>query len=77
MTFLLLLRPLWHGWMRFSHAVGFVMSTIILTILWIAGFGLYAMMLKIVTFPSRFRKEPNSFWIASEQDPIENMRYPF
>ncbi|HLD08332.1 MAG TPA: hypothetical protein VJB60_04690 [Candidatus Peribacterales bacterium] len=71
------LRFLWKGWMGFSHILGMVMSTIILTALWIVGFGIYAIILKIILLPSRFWKEPDSFWIMVKQDPIENMRYPF
>jgi len=71
------LRQLFRGWMAFSHILGMIMSTIILTILWIVGFGIYAVILKIITLPARFRKEPDSFWIEVKPEPIENMRYPF
>lgn len=71
------LRPLWHGWMRFSHAVGLVMSTIILTILWIVGFGIYAIILRIVRIPKIFQKPAASYWIDVSPDPKEHMRYPF
>ena len=50
--------------MAFSHILGMIMSTIILTILWIVGFGIYAVILKIVTLPARFRKSPDSYWIG-------------
>jgi len=71
------LRFLWKGWMAFSHALGMVMSTVILTVLWIVGFGIYAMVMKLIMLPKRFKKAPDSHWIVVKPDPIENMRYPF
>lgn len=71
------LQVLWRGWTAFSHILGMIMSTIILTILWIVGFGLYAVILKIVTFPALFRKVPDSYWINAKPASVEEMRYPF
>ena len=71
------LRLLWKGWMKFSHILGLIMSTVILTILWIVGFGLYAIVLKIIQIPSLFSKSPATYWIDIKPDPIENMKYPF
>lgn len=47
--------------MAVSHAIGVVMSSIILTILWVLVFGAYAIVLKI---PSLFAKKtvPTTFW---------------
>ncbi len=47
--------------MAVSHAIGVVMSSIILTILWVLVFGAYAIFLKI---PSLFAKKttPATFW---------------
>ena len=63
--------------MAFSHILGMIMSTIILTILWIVGFGIYAVILKIVTLPARFRRSPDSYWIDAKPASVEEMRYPF
>lgn len=71
------LKLLFEGWMKFSHILGLIMSTIILTILWIVGFGLYAIILKIIMIPSLFKKSPETYWIDIKPDPIENMKYPF
>jgi len=71
------LRQLFRGWMAFSHILGMIMSTIILTILWIVGFGIYAVILKIVTLPARFRKSPDSYWIVSKPANTAEMHYPF
>ena len=56
------LNWLWSGWMAFSHALGKVMSWIILTMLWIVGFGIYAIIGKIMML---FKRSPvkNSYWI--------------
>ncbi len=42
------LRRLYDAWMVFSKALGRVMSAILLTIFWIVGIGLYAVILKVV-----------------------------
>ncbi len=64
-------------WKKFSHVLGIVMSFIILTILWIVGFGIYAVILKIITLPKRFQKEPHTYWIDSEPVTIESMERQF
>lgn len=53
---------LWSAWKAFAEILGKVMSKIILTILWLVGFGIYAVILKIVML---FRREPaqDSYWI--------------
>lgn len=70
-------RQLFRGWMAFSHVFGMIMSTIILTILWIAGFGIYAVILRIVNFPKYFQKAPESYWIVARPMNPDEMRYPF
>lgn len=64
-------------WKKFSHVLGTVMSFIILSILWFIGFGIYAVILKIITLPKRFAGEPATFWIDSEQTTIESMKHQF
>jgi len=71
------LLPLYNAWMKFSHVLGLIMSTIILTILWIVGFGLYAIVLRIIHIPRLFKKHPDSYWITTKPTPLEEMRYPF
>ena len=68
---------LFTGWKKFSHCLGIVMSTIILTLLWVFGFGVYAVIIKIITFPKRFASEPNSYWIAVEPSTKESMQHQF
>ncbi|TSC59231.1 MAG: hypothetical protein Greene041619_67 [Candidatus Peregrinibacteria bacterium Greene0416_19] len=64
------------AWMEFSHALGKLMSFIILTILWIVGFGIYAIIMKIVALVRR--PQPTaSFWIPATVETAETMKRPF
>lgn len=71
------LKPLYDAWMKFSHVLGLIMSTIILTVLWIVGFGLYAITLRIIDIPSRFKEKPESYWIDIQSESHDLMQYPF
>ncbi len=53
------------------------MSFLILTVLWIIGFGIYAIITKIVTFPSRCKPDPKSYWINCEPTTVESMKHQF
>jgi hypothetical protein len=46
--------------MAFSHVLGLVMSTILLTVLWIVGFGGYAIAMSIARL--RARVPVASYW---------------
>lgn len=70
------IKVLYALWMKFSHYLGLVMSTIILTILWIVGFGLYAIVWRIACLFAK-KKGNETYWIPAEQNPIEHMRHPF
>lgn len=64
-----------HGaWMKFSHALGIVMSKIILTVLWIVGFGSYAIAWKIAHVFKRKKKD--TYWKAISNEK-NDMKYPF
>ena len=67
---------LWNGWMGLSKAIGAVMSRILLTILWIVGFGVYAIPMKIAAI---FRKPPaaGTYWRDVLPEPPENMARQF
>jgi hypothetical protein len=64
-------------WKKFSHVLGLVMSFLILTILWIVGFGIYSIVLRIITLPKRFSPDPNSYWIDCEPSTAESMKHQF
>ncbi len=71
------IKQIYSLWKKFSHVLGIVMSFIILTVLWIVGFGIYAIILKIITFPKRFQKDPNTYWIDAEVSDIDSMKHQF
>ena len=64
-------------WKKFAHVLGIIMSFLILTILWIVGFGIYAIAIKVITLPKRFRGEPDSYWIDTEPTSLESMKHQF
>ena len=51
------------AWMEFSRVLGMIMSKVILTILWIVGFGIYGIILKIVRLFVRKSRAPGTYWI--------------
>lgn len=67
---------LWSGWKAFSHALGMVMSRIILTILWLTAFMIYAVVLKIILL---FQRETpkDSYWVDPPADFEGSMKYQF
>ncbi|TSC59480.1 MAG: hypothetical protein Greene041662_456 [Candidatus Peregrinibacteria bacterium Greene0416_62] len=69
------LKKIYDAWMSFSHILGRIMSTILLTILWIIVFGLYAIVLKIVKL---FSKTPSkdTYWIDVSNESTD-MQYQF
>ncbi len=69
------LQKLYALWMRFSHILGRIMSTILLTILWIVVFGLYAIVLKIIRLFSK-GSNPDTYWIDVSHETTD-MQYQF
>ena len=57
----------YEAWLEFSRVLGMIMSWIILTILWIVGFGIYGVIRKIIRI---FIKEPvrQTYWLDAAQD---------
>lgn len=64
-------------WKKFSHILGIIMSFLILSILWIVGFGLYGIILKIITLPNKFKPEHESYWLDATPTTKENMIHQF
>ncbi len=59
-------------WLRLSHALGFIVSSILLTVLWVTLFAVYAAILKII----RFFRRPRSvvtYWIDAAENDQKNM----
>lgn len=67
---------LYAGWMAFSHILGMVMSKIILTILWIVGFGLYAIVIKAIRL---VKGEPSkvTYWQIPPEEFEGRLKYQF
>ncbi|MBI1934245.1 hypothetical protein HYS30_01130 [Candidatus Peregrinibacteria bacterium] len=64
------------GWMTFSHVLGMIMSKIILTLLWIVGFGLYGIVLKIVKLVKR-EAPPETYWHVPPEEFEGRLKYQF
>lgn len=71
------IKQIYALWEKFSHILGNIMSFIILTVLWIVGFGTYAIIMKIITLPKRFAAEPDTFWIDANVTTADTMRHQF
>ena len=71
------LKAGYNVWKAFAHVLGIIMSFLILTLLWIFGFGIYAIIIQLITLPKRFRKEPDSYWIDVEPTTVESMKHQF
>lgn len=70
------LNWLWWAWMKISAGIGFVMSKILLTILWAVGFGAYAIAYRLSSLFQK--KQPStSYWISATPDFPESMKHPF
>lgn len=67
---------LYRGWMAFSHVLGMIMSAIILTILWIVGFGFYAIALKVANLMKRKQPKP-SYWEIPPEEFEGRLKYQF
>jgi len=70
------LNWLWKGWMAFSEVLGKIMSFILLTILWIIGFGLYAIVMKIGVL-LRKEERKTSYWLDVPTDFPDSMKHQF
>lgn len=60
-----LLKPAWQGWMKFAHYLGLMMTTVLLTAMWVAvviPVGLAVKILGIKVMDMRFRAPVNSYW---------------
>ncbi len=71
------IRQIFALWEMFSNVLGIVMSFIILTVLWIVGFGTYGIITKIITLPKRFKAEPDTYWITATSSTKDSMKHQF
>lgn len=70
------LQILWDGWMTFSRILGRIVSTILLTIFWIVGIGLYAIIMNIIVL-ARAKKQPTTHWIDVPPQKKEHLLQQF
>jgi hypothetical protein len=68
------LRVLWRGWMAIAHAIGRVMSAILLTIFWIVGIGSYAVIAKFIKLWKQ-DKAQTTYWVSVESS--SDLTHPF
>jgi heme/copper-type cytochrome/quinol oxidase subunit 2 len=71
------IKMIYGCWKKFSHILGIIMSFLILSVLWIIGFGIYGIIMKVITLPKKFKAEPNSYWIDCEATTVESMKHQF
>jgi len=57
--------------------LGRVMSFIILTILWLVLFSVYAIILKILSIPKLWKKPPETYWVNPLPNVPDGMRHQF
>ena len=67
---------LWILWKRFAEVLGRVMSWFILSVLWILGFGIYAMAFKTLHLVRPPRKT-TTYWVDPPKDFPNSMKYQF
>ena len=70
------LKEIYALWEAFAKAFGLVMSSMMLAVFWIVAIGTYAVIRKIIRMFSS-KKEPDTYWIASEPHPVEAMKRQF
>ncbi len=68
---------LYASWKKFSHVLGTIMSFIILSVLWFVGFGVYAIVTKVIAIPKRFTAEPSTYWIDANTTTTDSMKQQF
>ncbi len=70
------LSYLYSAWMAFSKVLGKVMSFLILTVLWVVGFGIYAIIIKLgILFAAK--KSSSTYWVDLPPPEPGNMRRQF
>lgn len=76
MTVPAFLRPLYNAWMAFSKVLGRIMGAIMLTVIWVVLFGIYAIVMKIGRLFAK-KKDNSSTWIDCSHEDATTMKRPF
>jgi len=69
-----LMRPLYRGWMALAVAMGFVMTRVILTVLFYGMFTPIALVMKLLRkdpLHERFDKQAETYWVKREPHTYE------
>ncbi len=69
-------RQLWSLWLAFSHALGRVMSVVLLTVLWVTVIGAYGICYKVIMLFRR-RRESSSLWVPIPEQGPEDLLQQF
>jgi hypothetical protein len=62
--------------MAFSKVLGRIMSAIILTVLWIIGFGIYGIIAKLIRV-RQSKTVPDTYWLPLEPLPADHWERQF
>ena len=73
------LRELYKLWMLFAKALGFVMSRIIFTLIYLFAIGAYALALRLVKMLKGAPPSRSSYWLRKPEElpTLESLRKPF
>jgi uncharacterized membrane protein YraQ (UPF0718 family) len=79
-TFLnyLAIKPFYKQWMKVAHAIGTVITTLILTVLYYCVFGIAGIMLRLLRkdlLDRRLDPKASTYWIARPQKSFDQVSY--
>ena len=67
------LKPLYDAWMAVSHFIGLIMSSVMLSLIWVIVFGAYAMIIKTVSlFGTKKRSGTDWADVSSEASDFQH-----
>ncbi|MCK4546645.1 MAG: hypothetical protein KAW17_04300 [Candidatus Eisenbacteria sp.] len=70
------LRPVQKGWMTFAFALGWIMSRLLLTVLFLVAITPTGLILRLIgRDPLEIRSEKDSYWIRREKEQRPRERY--
>ncbi len=64
------LKLLYDWWMKLSRAIGLVVSSVLLTVLWGIGFGAYAIAFKVMRLFTK-KTQIQSTWVTPPEEESE------
>lgn len=70
------LRRAYDLWMKFSHVLGLIVSSILLSVFWALVIGLYGVCIRIATL-FHPRESKDTYWVDSEPSTLETLPRQF